>query len=115
MNGPVYHLPTAQGVAGVHGIRIVTEKAIDDQWTHDLWAADIIPFIQALLDEYFKNSERCETSKSLSKPPWETDCDGYAMKWNSVAKKQWNDGKEYYLKFGFGEHHPQCLIVRIHD
>jgi hypothetical protein len=114
-NGPVYFLPEAQRVVKNLGIRIVTAKAADDGFKFGLGATNLRPFIEALLDDYYKHSERCLTSAALTKIEWNLDCDGYSMKWNRTAKRNWSDGKEFYLKFGFSEHDPKCLIVSIHD
>ena len=113
-NGPVYYLPAAQGIAKTIGIQFVTEKAVSDKWDYDMGEDSIVPFINALWEDLHRNSERCTTSQSLTPPPWETDCDAYTMKWNNFAKKQWNDGKEYYIKFGFSDFSEKCLIVSIH-
>lgn len=115
-NGPVYDIVVAKTVIEGTDIRIVTTKAALDRWEDDGLDDDQLrPFIEHLSAELRKHSERCLTSARITGMEWEVDCDGFSMKWNRFFKQPWQDGKKYYLKFGFRDDNPDCLIVSVHE
>lgn len=111
VNGPVYDLKLAQAMLKVHGLRVVNESAEDDQksFQPEMTDQELAAFILALEGSDFQGSERCGTSigKTL-------DADSYAMKWNRNRSARWEHGQKIYVKFGFGNVNPRCLIVSIH-
>jgi len=119
-NGPVYDLMAVKDVVSNpdNSIKFVTSNAAHDKFKFDMGPRALRPFIAKLkagADGHYKHSERCEASPATIPPPWELDCDAYAMKWNRITQQEFSDGMEFYLKFGFSDHTPGCLIVSIHD
>lgn len=111
-NGPVYDLAIAQQLLKVHGLRVLNELAQEDQ-THEfspsLTDEELQDFICALQDSDFEKSERCATSVKKT-----VDCDAYAMCWNRTSRCRWAHGMKIYVKFGFFENNPRCLVISIH-
>lgn len=114
MNGPVYDLDQVKSESAKRRFFYVTDKAAHTH--HKIMKADELrTFIDALRNPpHYRGSERCETSMSLTPPPWTQDSDAYAMKWNIDYGASFGDSIEYYLKFGFQENDPRFLIVSIH-
>lgn len=114
-NGPVYDLKEAKKEVRKRQFFYVTLKAIDDQ--NDAPTGDELrEFIEAMTHQsHYHDSERCETSKGITEPPWLLDADSYTMKWNSDYRKEFNDAPAYYLKFGFNDKNPKFMIVSMHE
>jgi hypothetical protein len=110
-NGPVYDLPEAQKLLRANGLRVINERAQEDQkaFTPEMSDDELTKFILALVPDDRVGSERCGTSVGLT-----LDCDGYAMKWNRNRSIRWEYGAKIYVKFGFSLQSPRCLVVRIH-
>lgn len=111
-NGPVYELVKAQALLSLHGVRVINEQAVSDQaseFNPELSDDELIKFICELKEADFQNSERCATSVGRT-----IDCDAYAMKWNRLRHIRWAHGQKIYVKFGFLECNPMCLVVSIH-
>lgn|SRR3989339_371711 len=111
-NGPVYDLAVSQSLLKVHGLRVLNDKAdfdMDLDFTPALTDEELVDFICALSDADYEKSERSATSVKKT-----VDCDGYAMHWNRLRKCRWAHGLKIYVKFGFFENNPRCLVVSIH-
>lgn len=111
-NGPIYNLVKAQVFLKVHGLRVITDKGVSDQATEfnpELDDNELVKFICELNTTDYQSSERCATSVGMT-----VDCDAYAMKWNRIDQKRWEHGRKIFVKFGFSNNNPRCLIVSIH-
>lgn len=111
-NGPIYELVKAQALLRVHGLRVITEKAVSDQvaeFNPELDDDELAKFICELTVADYQNSERCATSRGMT-----IDCDAYAMKWDRLYQRKWEHGHKIFVKFGFSNNNPRCLIVSIH-
>ena len=111
-NGPVYDLKEAQCLLAIYGLVVINESARNDQSSFLPKFSDdeLTDFILALTSGDFDVSERCKTSVGRT-----LDCDGYAMTWNRSRACRWSSGARFYVKFGFGDVDPRCLIVSIHN
>lgn len=111
-NGPVYPLTEAQSLLKRFGLLVINDQADFDQsneFNPELDDEELIKFIVALDETDYENSERCGTSAGKT-----IDCDAYAMKWNRHRRERWDHGFKIYVKFGFFENNPKCLVVSIH-
>lgn len=111
VNGPVYDLAQAQAMLKQHGLRVVNDDALDDQASFQPQMSDqeLTAFILALSKEDYEGSERSSTSIRMT-----VDADSYAMKWNRNRCVRWEHGAKLYVKFGFSNVNPTCLVVSIH-
>lgn len=111
-NGPVYDLSEAQSLLRQHGLRVVNDLAEQDQvevFDPEMSDAELTEFILNLVSGDRVGSERCRTTNGM-----QIDCDAYAMLWNRIKKARWQYGAKLYVKFGFSENNPRCLVVSIH-
>lgn len=111
-NGPIYELIEAQALLRANGLRVITDKGDLDQKTEfnpELNDDELKDFICELSVAEYQNSERCTTSGKMT-----IDCDAYAMKWDRLHHKRWEHGRKIYVKFGFANNNPRCLVVSIH-
>lgn len=114
-NGPVYALQAVQKQLAAVEVRIVTEQALTDTFNLDMDEMQMRAFIRKLLKKHYKKSERCTTSGRMTTISYDVDCDAYKMKWNREERRQSENGKGFYLKFGFSECDSGCLVVSLHD
>lgn len=111
-NGPLYDLNDVQRHVRQHGLRVVNEDAQNDQindFDPVLVDEELADFICALRPDLFHRSERCATSVGMT-----VECDAYVMGWNRITCREWASGKRIYVKFGFRDNNPRCLVVSIH-
>jgi len=94
-----------------NGLRVVNDEALDDQASFQPQLSDqeLTAFILALSEEDYEGSERSATSIRMR-----VDADSYAMKWNRNRCIRWEHGAKLYVKFGFSNVNPICLVVSIH-
>lgn len=112
INGPIYCLNLVKVAVQQHGVRVINDSAQADMvhaFIPVMDEVELAAFINALTNRHFHASEWCQTSVRML-----IDCDAYAMKWDRINRREWKYGEEIYIKFGFKEHHPFCIIVRIH-
>jgi hypothetical protein len=113
INGPVYDLATAQQLLKIHGLHVVNESADDDMITEfrrGLTSEDLKKIILTLGGNHYDDSEICSTSKGMT-----IDADGYTIYWNRTREiESMQAGQKTYIKFGFRDNNPKCLIVSIH-
>lgn len=113
-NGPVYDLAITKRMLAAHGLVVVNEDAEEDMngaFIPALEPDELTAIIQSL-DEgrHFVESERCRTTNGM-----EIDADAYAIYWNRNKRiESTSVGTKTFVKFGFREMNPQCLIVSIH-
>jgi len=112
-NGPVYDLTIAQQLLRVHGLHVVNERADTDMITRfypALTPASLSPIILTLTSNHYVGSEICATGVNM-----ELHADAFTICWNQQRCAESKvSGRETYLKFGFRENNPKCLIVSIH-
>lgn len=112
ITGPIYHLNIVKAAVQQHGVRVINDSAQTDmvhEFTPPMDEAELAEFIRALTSNHYHASEWCQTSVRML-----IDCDAYAMKWDRINRREWKYADEIYVKFGFKEFHPFCIIVRIH-
>jgi len=112
IGGPIYELGAVKAAIQQHGVKVVNDNAQSDmvhEFDPPMDEEELAAFINSLMNIHFHASEWCKTSGKMI-----IDCDAYAMKWNRVNRCEWKYGEEVYVKFGFKEHHPFCIIVRVH-
>lgn len=112
ITGPIYCLDLVKAAVQQHGIRVVNDSAqmsMVHDFTPPMGEVELVAFITALMKNHFHASEWCNTSVRML-----IDCDAYAMKWDRSNLREWRYGAEIYVKFGFKEHHPVCIIVSAH-
>ena len=121
-NGPVYNLEIAQRLIdrhGVKGIRVVNVKARESmvnprEFDPPMLESELMALILALREEdHWEGSERCVTSEKT-----EVDCDEYRIRWNRARECEStnpNFGRLIYVKLGFLDNDPTCLVISIHN
>lgn len=112
IGGPIYCLDQVKDAVRTHGVNVINDKASEDmvnEFTPPMEEVELCAFICALEDYHFHASEWCQTSVRMV-----IDCDSYSMKWDRYQLVEWEYGQEIYVKFGFREHHPVCIIVSAH-
>ena len=110
--GPIYDLALVQAAVAQHGVYVINDSAqhhMVHSFTPELDEEELAAFILALTPVHFHASEWCQTSVKMK-----IDCDAYAMKWDRMNRLEWKYADEIYVKFGFKERHPVCIIVRVH-
>lgn len=111
-NGPVYDLAVVQRMLPEHGLRVVNDTADKDmriKFKPLLLDEELPPVILALRSELRVESERCRTSLGF-----EMDCDAYRIKWDRTRCREWEHANPIYIKFGFRDNNPRCLVASIH-
>lgn len=111
-NGNIYDLAIVQTLVKQHGFFVVNEKADQDmkyEFNPDLSDVELGAFIGQLSASDYKKSERCKTSSKMV-----IDCDSYGMNWNRQKLARSQIGANIYIKFGFANNIPKCLVVSIH-
>lgn len=112
INGPIYRLDLVKLAVRQHGVRVINDSAqaaMEHQFAPPMDESELEDFIDCLTTNHFHDSEWCQTSVRML-----IDCDAYAMKWDRNNRREWKYADEIYVKFGFKEHHPFCIIVRVH-
>jgi len=112
IRGPIYDLGAVKAAIQQHGVKVVNDNAHEDmvhKFDPPMDEEELAAFVNSLTFAHFHASEWCKTSGKML-----IDCDAYAMMWNRVNRCEWRYGEEIYVKFGFKEHHPFCIIVRVH-
>lgn len=111
-NGPVYDLDLAKELLRTNNFLVVNESAREDkksEFNPEMSDDELVAFVLALTENHFQTSERCKTSEGDI-----VDCDGYAMKWNRLRKKEWEYASKIYVKFGFAVSDELMLVLCIH-
>ncbi|GEC97705.1 hypothetical protein ZRA01_37780 [Zoogloea ramigera] len=115
-NGPVYNLAKVQKLVDLHGFVVINEKAQDDQkqdFVPPLSDDELRKIIRSLEARHFHRSERCITTNNMI-----VDADGYSISWLRSRKCEADrpgTGCDVYVKLGFRESNPKCLILSIHN
>jgi len=112
ISGPIYRLDIVKAAVQQHGVKVINDSANLDmvhEFTPPMDEIELAAFICALTKAHFHASEWCQTSVRML-----IDCDAYAMKWDRINRREWQYADEIYVKFGFKEFRPFCIIVRIH-
>lgn len=121
-NGPIYKLEIAQLLIkrhGVKGIRVVNVKAQQSmgnprEFDPPMLESELMALILTLREEdHREGSERCVTSEKT-----EVDCDEYRIRWNRARECEstnLNFGRLIYVKLGFADNDPTCLVISIHN
>lgn len=111
--GPIYDLQTAQELLNLHGLDVVNANAylsMNSEFAPPLTKDDIKLAIAALkVDEHYVESEICKVANES------IDADAYTIYWKRNGNKECKlTGTKLYIKFGFRNDDPKCLIVRVH-
>ena len=115
-NGPIFELSVVKELVREHGVRILNtnaQRAMLTDFDPPLEDSEIQEIIVHALrhdDEktHYVEAEVCKANGMV------VDCDAYSIRWNRIRHKESNCSRAIYLKFGFKENRPICLIVRVH-
>lgn len=111
-NGPIYNLELAKKLLNEHGFIPVNENVETglSEFSPPWDESDIPLVINALRADLWIESEICRfTTRGIP-----VDCDAYRIRWNKFRRMEWQHASPAYIKFGFKENHPKCLIVSAH-
>jgi hypothetical protein len=114
INGPVYDLNVAKELLKLNGLVVVNENADEDMsssFTPSMEPDELKALVLALDSSRYEDSERCNTTNGMI-----VDADGYTIYWNRSKRigLPASSGPKEYVKFGFRENNPKCLIISIH-
>lgn|GEM_PF-3147053 len=112
-NGPIYDLKCAQDMLKAHGLRVVNSQAdadMQNEFDPEMTDDELSSFIFCLTTAHYLRSEYCLTSS----PGMTVCCDEFGMRWNRLRGREWEHGQKIYVKFGFRENNPRCLVVSVH-
>lgn len=113
-NGPVYDLEVAKELLKLNGLVVVNENADEDMgssFTPSMEPDELKALVLALDSNRYEDSERCKTTNGMI-----VDADSYTIYWNRSKRigLPASSGPKEYVKFGFRENNPKCLIISIH-
>lgn len=112
-NGPIYDLAIAQRLLRLFGLHVINDDADKDMVTEfrpALTTKQLTEIILKLTDSHYAGSEICDTT-----PGMVVDADAYTIYWNRTRSiESMIAGTKIYLKFGFRESNPKCLILSAH-
>lgn len=112
-NGPIYDLNVVKQLVVAFPLVVINTDGQEDmklEFTPKLTMAELQTLILALRPELYDDSECCKTSVGMT-----VDCDGYAIWWNRNREIESREfGRKIYVKFGFRDRNPRCIVVSIH-
>lgn len=115
-NGPIFNLVAVKKLVRDNGVHVLNPNAdatMSQDFSPELLTEEIEDIIVNGLrfDDAKSHYVESEICKANGMP---VDCDAYSIKWNRRKRTESNYSQAIYLKFGFKDNRPLCLIVRVH-
>lgn len=113
-NGPVYDLAIVKQLVSRHGVFPMTNRSDNDM------ASAFVPMLdRAELAELVMclngNDHFIESERDVVRAGMLVDADAYRILWHRIKRAECKrTGLPVFVKFGFRESNPNCIIVSIH-
>ncbi len=113
-NGPVYSLGVAQTFVEKHGLVVMNGRAehdMENAFHPDLTEDELVQVFLCLRESaHYLESERCLVRANMT-----VDSDAYRIVWDRRRMAEGvKSGLPVFIKFGFRESNPRCIIVSVH-